>query len=230
MSPYRAPLFSIGSLACFLCVWPAGGPFAAEVKAAPAPARTDAYGDPLPPGALLRLGAVRWRACARYLAFTPDGKTIAAERESGGQGGERVIEMSLWDVALNKETRRWLLPNRTRRHLGFAPDGSMIAGAEDRAFDLWDAPTGKELPALLAAEAGSLNCLAFSQDGKTLAAAGDSGVIYLWQVGMAKVQAVLTGHRAKVTSLDFSPDGSRLISGSLDTTAIIWDLAQWRKP
>ena len=32
------------------------------------------------------------------------------------------------------------------------------------------------------------------------------------------------GHRARVVSLDFSPDGARLISGSHDTTALIWDL------
>jgi hypothetical protein len=64
MSPYRASLFPTVSLACLLCVWLSGGPFVAEVKAAfPAkPARTDAYGDPLPPGALMRLGTVRWRA------------------------------------------------------------------------------------------------------------------------------------------------------------------------
>jgi WD40 repeat protein len=71
--------------------------------------------------------------------------------------------------------------------------------------------------------------VAFSQDGKMLAAAGDSGVIYLWQVGTAKARAVLVGHRAKVTSLDFAPDGSRLISGSNDTTAIIWDVTDFVK-
>ena len=73
-----------------------------------------------------------------------------------------------------------------------------------------------------------MSCLAFSPDGKTLAAGSWSGMVYLWEVGTTKVRAVLTGHRADVWSLDFSPDGARLISGSRDTTALIWDLTDMK--
>ena len=140
-----------------------------------------------------------------------------------------MIERSLWDIADAKIIWKGSLPNGEWNDLQFSPSGSMIAGAVNGGVDLWDAATGKELPALRATEAGSLNRLAFSKDGKMLAAAGDSGVIYLWEMGTTKVRAVLTGHRAKVTSLDFSPNGSRLISGSNDTTAIIWDVGDFVK-
>jgi len=35
----------------------------------------------------------------------------------------------------------------------------------------------------------------------------------------------LTGHRARINALAYSPDGKLLVSGSDDTTALLWDLA-----
>jgi WD40 repeat protein len=161
-------------------------------------------------------------------AFSPDGKTLMAER-NGGMSDDRTIELSLWDVAADKEIRKWTLPGEwMRNRLVFSPDGRTVAATNNGGVDLWNSATGEKLPALQVAKdappAGFLNCLAFSPDGKTLAAGDVSGVVHFWEVATTKVRAVLKGHQARVTSLDFSPDGSRLISGSDDTTALIWDL------
>jgi WD40 repeat protein len=160
-------------------------------------------------------------------AFSPDGKTVAASRSVGGI--DRVIEMSLWDVAAAKEIHKWSPPATWGLdRLLFASDGQKVAMSKIDDVEFYNPATGKQLPTLHipkdAPPAGLFHCLAFAPDGKTLAAGGSSGVIYLWEIGTAKVRGIFTGHRARVMSLDFSPDGARLISGGHDTTALIWDL------
>lgn len=60
-------------------------------RAAPPTTRLDASGDPLPPGALWRLGSLRLNAVGtvEFLAFTPDGKNLI----SAGQGAA----LQVWD-------------------------------------------------------------------------------------------------------------------------------------
>jgi WD40 repeat protein len=66
--------------------------------------------------------------------------------------------------------------------------------------------------------------MAFSPDGRTLAAESAGHRIRLWEVPTGRVRLTLPGHQAKILSLAFAPDGRRLISGSDDTTALVWDV------
>src|SRR4051794_7715555 len=62
--------------------------------------RTDRHGDPLPDGALARVGSTRLRHASAVggLAFSPDGKVIA----TGGYDEA----MYLWDAGTGRELRR----------------------------------------------------------------------------------------------------------------------------
>jgi WD40 repeat protein len=75
---------------------------------------------------------------------------------------------------------------------------------------------------------GRLDCVAFSPDSKLLAAGGDTG-IYLFAVKNGEVLGTLNGHRGSAGELSFSPDGARLVTRATDATAIVWDLAPFRK-
>src|SRR6516164_8909855 len=58
----------------------------------------DRYGDPLPSGAVARLGTVRYRFGGHGAAFLPDGRTVVSVREGNA--------ITLWDARTGRLLRR----------------------------------------------------------------------------------------------------------------------------
>src|SRR5262249_11747074 len=76
--------------------------------------------------------------------------------------------------------------------------------------------------------------LAFSADGKILAASGveslngwvkTRGTLCLWDRVTGKRLQELVGHQNQVYCLAFTPDNKTLVSGSIDQTIRFWDVA-----
>jgi WD40 repeat protein len=67
--------------------------------------------------------------------------------------------------------------------------------------------------------------LAFSPDGKTLAAGRSDGGITLWDVATEKARVTLDAHKRGIHSVAFSPDGKTLASASRDKTIRLWNVA-----
>jgi WD40 repeat protein len=221
MSLYRAPLFATASLTCLLCLWQSGGSFVAEVEAASPeakPARTDAYGDPLPPGALMRLGTVRWRVCANFLSFLPDGKTLVT--------GERVTNhvFRFWDAATGRDVGVYR-PTSYVTAFALAPDGKSMAlnlRLESKGIAFVSIPDGKQLRRI--AEASTyFHYLCFSPDGKKLAGVGDDGVVRVWDAADGKelLREQEEGRDAVLARLTFSPDGEKLAVSRRDALRLL---------
>jgi WD40 repeat protein len=75
--------------------------------------------------------------------------------------------------------------------------------------------------------AGVVTAVAFSPDGKWLAAGFQDRLIRIFSVSAADDTSAkrLTGHTGVVNCLAFSPDGSLLASGAEDSTIRYWDVA-----
>ncbi len=102
--------------------------------------RVDSTGDPLPRGAVARLGTLRLRHddAVVHVAFSPDGKTVASVSH------DRTLRT--WDAATGKRILT-VEGHRGRLYgMAWAPDGKRIATAgHDKTIRVWDAATGFEI-------------------------------------------------------------------------------------
>ncbi len=188
----------------------------AEPKAATAPpVRVDSHGDPLPDGAIARLGTVRWRHGNQIaaLVYSPDGKKIAA----GGFGAA----VTLWDASSGKLLHKF--PQQIQSSGGaFSPDGTMLATADKDGCFLWDVATGKRLR-LLKGEGLILEKVVFAPDGKSVAGANRKGSLCLWDTATGALLRSIKCSEDITSEVVFSPDGKRLASGGIDGTINLFD-------
>jgi RNA polymerase sigma factor (sigma-70 family) len=196
----------------------AGGP-GEPLTPSEKPLRTDRFGDPLPEGALARLGTIRFRHGNRIFSavFSPDGRTLA----TGGAGRGAC----LWDVATGKELHCFA-QGTVALSVALSPDGKYLAAACGHGeISLWEVSTGKKVFQQKAHR--RCDTVQFSPDGKTLATGGQQPPICLWSVPAGQKIHQIEGHKNIVHSMMFSPDGTALATGSYfdDELLRLWDPA-----
>ncbi len=123
---------------------------------------------------------------------------------------------------LKRQCNPWLLklPQTYPTDAKFSPDGKWIAVLGLGRVSLWDAATGRTVRRL----EKLLNTgrrLAFSPDGRLLAACGNVTVV--WDMATGQPRLTLQGHQQPIEAVAFSTDGKRLATADHQTVRV-WAL------
>jgi formylglycine-generating enzyme required for sulfatase activity/DNA-binding beta-propeller fold protein YncE len=166
-------------------------------------------------------------AHARVLALSPTGNRFVDFTIHRLAGDRQLCTLQVLNLPVKGDNVPHLVHSRfSIQAIAISPDGrqAITAGMEktDTTLLLWDLDTGKAQP--LKAPTVGVRCLAFSEDGKRVLAAGDDKAVVLWDLATGLPARAMAGHAGAVTAVAFSSDGRWALSGSLDKTVRLWDL------
>jgi WD40 repeat protein len=188
---------------------------------------------------------------ARLLAVTPDGRVLVTASRKTLRGWDTATQAELWSRALDDfPTALEISPNSERIAIGFekglvatyATDGTRIAEnprhtarvtdldftpnsqyvastSLDGSLRVWIVNNMRQLSSFPASSAGY--SVAFSPDGSHLAVGVQEGVL-VYEVFRNTLVQRYVGHY-DVISLDYSPDGKVLMTGSTNSSILLWD-------
>jgi WD40 repeat protein len=155
-------------------------------------------------------------------AMSPDGKLLATSDPRG------VVR--IWETGTeHRVTALRLHPEASSPPvMAFSPDGRTIAtGAfeNDRSVRIWDVATGFKAVRAISSVGAGVSAVAFSPDGKRLAAAIRHQMLLVIDASSGRVERTISlGSGAVETHATvFSPDGKLLATAGESGTVKLWD-------
>jgi WD40 repeat protein len=195
----------------------------------------DAFGDPLPAGAVARMGSIRLRPEGPVIgaAFSPDGKSLLTVGQTS--------HIQVWEAETGRQRRRIALtdpagpgpaPGAVMVWGGFAaftPDGKTLAvQGTDGQMRIYDTDGGKLRHKLTNAGPQYPQRLSLSNDGKRLAVKQQDSNVTIWNTEEAKTLASVTGLQPNGMAA-LTPDGKHLVASWADGSCRVADAETGRE-
>jgi RNA polymerase sigma factor (sigma-70 family) len=178
----------------------------------------DFYGDPLPPGAIARMGSIQFRHANANFAFSNDGRSLISVKENS---------LFCWDVASGALVRRSQIPNGLKVNnypSAISRDGKTVVMQDEYGIHVYDTST---MEALHHYPAASAFVGALSGNGSVLAALesrdtakGVMLAVQMWDLATGKKGAFID--KVNGPGCELSQDGTLL--ATLDGGLVhIWE-------
>ena len=147
------------------------------------------------------------------LAFSPDGKLLAA----GGGEASRSGQVTLWNLADNSMVRQFPdAHSDTVYGLEFSPDGKFLASAAaDKFVKVFNVATGEFVRAF-EGHTHHVMDVTWKGDGTALASAGADNSIKVWNAETGEQSRTITTYTRQVTSLQYVGMQDMIVSSSGD--------------
>lgn len=172
----------------------------------------------LPDGAIARLG----KGGINLMRFSPDGARLVVGTDVG---------VWVYDVQSGNETALFNDKSGQINALAFSPDGKTLAsgGFANPIIQLWDLETGTKLTNITYPENNdSTDCLAFTNNGRTLIRLDKSGRITHWDIETTQQLSKRHGVDGR-QSVVFSNLFNAFVTGHEDGKIRFWDATTGRE-
>lgn len=173
--------------------------------------------------------AFLWQAGTGDVAFSPDGRLLAANDHAG--------RITFWDVSGAKPFVRGESihdpPSENSQSedeiapLAFSNDGNWLVSGGDGSVTIWDVADRKQFMKFTESKAGKITAISLSSDNRRLAALGRD-IVVIWDVGTPDPLSLPIRAQERITAIALSNDGGTLAAGDENGNVELWDIDRKR--
>jgi WD40 repeat protein len=157
------------------------------------------------------------------IQFSDDGKRLAS--------GDAEGRIFVWDPSSGRVVASFCCHPYGVEDIALSPDGSrLVSAAGVDGVTLWNVKQEPREVQLLSGGGYGTNRVAFSANGKWIAAGTREGMVRIWDAANAKEPLhEWRAHLTEIFRLQFSPESNMLLTSAYDNVIRLWDVASSEK-